>query len=497
MNYNIEKNLLKTIVLSFITLMSAVVVAISIFYIKNTQDNFEKQMKKYVEDYYEETKEELKRKINLIIDILEHNDKKLNLSPIELKKLNIDFLNNLTFEQNKSNYIFIYELLNPNGGDNFARMLVNPNRPDLQNKLISTNEIDTYGKKFRENFLNDINQKGESFTQYSYKKPNSNEAKYKLSYFKYYQKYNWIISVGVYIDDIEKEITAQRNELQKSIKKQIIQNILLFTLFLIIAILLSITISNKIYKILKAYKEQVEKNEEELKILNKSLEEMMSNIAHQWRQPLAEISSNLMFIKLKYDTNQLDKITMERKIKEANNVLEYMSNTIDDFRGFFSDNKEKEELYLKELIKSVISINSTIFNINNIKIKVDIDKNIKINTYSNEYQQVILNILKNAKDILIEKNIQKPFISINAIENQDGISLFIEDNGEGITTKPINKIFEAYFSTKNQNKGTGIGLYMSKMIVEKSLEGKLSVENSKFGAKFTIFLPKESLKKPL
>ncbi|MDX4071695.1 cache domain-containing protein [Aliarcobacter skirrowii] len=490
MNNNIEKNLLKTIILSFIATISALVFAISAFYVKNTQDNFELDMQKYVNVYYNDVKDMLKNKINIVIDILEHNEKVLNLRKDELKKFNANFLNNITFEKNKSNYIFVYEVVNFDGGDNFAIMLVNPNRPDLAGSLISTNEIDTHGKKFREEFLENIKKYGESFTKYSYKKPDSNEAQYKLSYFKYYEKLNWIIAVGVYIDDIEKELIKQRNELENKIEKQIFQNVLLFIMFLMIAILFSITISNKIYNILKIYKEKVIENEKELKLLNKSLEEMMSNIAHQWRQPLSELSSILMLIKLKYDKNSLDKETMQKKSKEANMVLEYMSNTIDDFRGFFSTTKEKEEFFLNELLNNVISINSNVLKMNNIDIKIDINKDIKLNSFLNEYQQVILNILKNSKDALIERDIKNPTIKIEAFEDEKSVTLTIEDNGGGIDVKPLNKIFEAYFSTKNQNKGTGIGLYMSKMIVEKSLKGEIRVENIYKGVRFSITIAK-------
>jgi signal transduction histidine kinase len=367
-------------------------------------------------------------------------------------------------------------------------MLVNPNRPDLFGKYISTNEEDGDGKKFREEFLENIKKYGESYTKYSYKKPDSKELKYKLSYFKYYPNFNWIIAAGVYIDDIENELKIKKDELKEEIRKQILQNIILFLIFLIIAIFTLALISNKIYKILKNYKQKVVENEKELKILNKSLEEMISNIAHQWRQPLTELSSILMFIKLKFDTKTLDTKIMENKIEDATQVLEYMSHTIDDFRGFFSPTKEKERFYLYELIENILLISSNMFKNNNIEIVCDIDKNLILNNYLNELQQVVLNILKNAKDALVENNIKDPYIKIEAKLDEKNIYLSITDNAGGITTEPINKIFEAYFTTKDQSKGMGIGLYMSKMILEKSMKGKLFVENLEDKARFTIKL---------
>ncbi|WP_198304405.1 cache domain-containing protein [Arcobacter vandammei] len=491
MNYNIEKNLLKTIMISFLTIMTTMILAISFFYLKNTHDNFDKNTKAYENEYYQEKKDILKMKVTMVSDILDYIFSNSLLNKEDQKKYAIELLSNLTFEQNKSNYIFVYEVVNFEGGDNFAKMLVNPNRPDLIGQFISTNEVDMNGIKFREEFLENIKKYGESYTSYSYKKPDSKDFIYKLSYFKLYPKYNWIIAVGVYTDDIENELNLRKTEQKYEIKNQIFQNVILFLLFLTIAILISIAISNEIYKILKKYRQQVNENEKELKVLNKSLEEMMSNIAHQWRQPLAEISSILMLIKLKFDTEKLDSALMEQKTKEANMVLEYMSNTIDDFRGFFSTNKEKEQFNLNEFINNVVLINSTILKTNNIKVDINIDKNIFIKTIINEYQQVILNILTNAKDALVEKKIENPYIKIYAKETLESVSLFIEDNAKGISIKPINKIFDAYFTTKSYSNGTGIGLYMSKMIVEKNMKGKLKVENKNEGAIFTIALLKD------
>lgn len=486
LNNKIEKNLLKTIIFTFIAISSSMILAISFFYVENTKDNFQRQMSKYKDDYYLEIKDTLKMKLRMITDILDYNTKNLNLSKEEIKNYTIDFLSSLTFDQNSSNYIFVYEVKNWEGGDDFAKMVVNPNRPDLFGKDISTNEEDGNGKKFREEFLKNIKEDGYSYTTYSYKKPDSKELQYKLSYFEYYPTFNWIVAAGVYIDDIENELKLKKEEIEKEIKKQILQNIVLFLLFLIIAIFALALLSNALYKILKNYKQKVKENEKELKVLNKSLEEMISNIAHQWRQPLSEISSILMLIKLKYDTKTLEPKVMDKKIDEANNVLEYMSKTIDDFKGFFSTNKEKEEFYLNTLIEDVVNINRNILELNNIKIDINIDENLKIYNFLNEYQQVVLNILKNSKDVLIERKIKNPLIKIYSKKDDKTISLFIEDNGNGINVEPINKIFDAYFSTKKDSHGTGIGLYMSKMIVEKSLKGNIKVKNSDFGAVFEI-----------
>jgi C4-dicarboxylate-specific signal transduction histidine kinase len=141
-------------------------------------------------------------------------------------------------------------------------------------------------------------------------------------------------------------------------------------------------------------------------------------------------------------------------------------------------------------------ISSTLLNYN-IKIEIKIDEKIKIKTYLNEYKQVLLNILNNAKDILIEKNIEKPLIKISAYEEDNYVVLYIEDNGGGVIVEPKGKIFEPYFTTKEDSNGTGIGLYMSKIIVDKNMKGKLRVRNTKCGAKFAIFIPKDGFDKEI
>ncbi len=504
--------------------MTSMVAAMSYFYVSNTYDDFELQMEKYKDEYYSDKKKTLKKEINTVIDILNYNIAKSNLSDEELKIDAIRLLNNITFEENKSNYFFVYEIKNMEGGDDFAKLVVNPNRPDLVGTSISTNYEDSDGKKFREDFLRDIRYKGESFTKYTYNKPHEKEAKQKLSYFKYYKKWNWVISVGIYTDDMESEIAIKAKELKKKIKNQVVQNVVLFIMFLSIAILISIAISQKIDKVLKNYESKVLSNAKELEELNQSLEEkvrneieknrekeqllvqkskfialgeMISNIAHQWRQPLSELSSILMNIKFKYSINTLDEKTMEEKSKEADKVLEFMSQTIDDFRNFFMPKKEEEEFYLYKAIDSVINIiSSTLVNYH-IKLELNVDKKIVLKTYLNEYQQVLLNIINNAKDVLIEKQIRNPKIRISAYEEDDYVVLYIEDNGGGIFVEPKGKIFEPYFTTKEHSNGTGIGLYMSKIIVDKNMRGKLRVRNTKDGAKFAIFVPKNNFVKEI
>ena len=520
MNLITEKNLPKMIIYIFTIIVSSMIFMISYFYIDNTYKDFDVQMEKFVKEYYKDKRKTLKKEIDTIFDILNYNIISKDVKNKEFKNEAIRLLNNITFEEKKSNYFFVYEIKNIDGGDDFARLLVNPNRPDLVGTLISTAYKDAQGKKFREEFLTNIRKTGESYTEYAYKKPNESDAKLKLSYFKYHKKLNWVIAVGVYIDDIEDEIQSKRKNLEWNIQRQIRHNIVLFLLFLTIAIVVSIFISQQIDTVLKNYQrkvsedaklleelnstlqirvqEEIEKNREKEQLLVEksrfiALGEMISNIAHQWRQPLSELSSILMNIKFKHSLGALDTETMQKKSHEADKVLEYMSHTIDDFRNFFMPKKEKEVFSLHNIMNSVMTIISSTLENNNIDITIIIDKKITVNTYLNEYQQVVLNIMTNAKDVLLDNNIKDAFIKIIAYEENDSIVLSIEDNGGGITTKPKNKIFEPYFTTKSHADGTGIGLYMSKIIIDKNMNGKLKVRNTRIGAKFLIYIPKYNI----
>ncbi len=512
-----ENNISKITIYVFIIIMTTMIFMISYFYVKNTYEDFELQMEKFEQEHYQRQKISLKKEINTVIDVIKYNATKSDESENELKADTIRLLNNISFEKDRSNYIFVYEIYDINGGDDFAKLLVNPNRPDLIGRYLSTNYKDADGKKFREEFMLGIRLKGESYTRYVYKKAYTNEAKQKLSYFKYFPRWQWVIAIGVYVDDIEEDLAQRRELFQKRVQNQVVQNILLFLLFLTIAIFISILVSQKIDEVLKNYQKRVKSKSVALKELNETLEkrveeeleknreheqllvqksrfialgEMISNIAHQWRQPLSELSSILMNIKFMYKIGKLDDEIMHKKSKEAEIVLDYMSNTIDDFRNFFIPKKEKERFNLRSDMDSIMTLISSTLSNNHINITFCIDEKIYLNTYKNEFGQVILNIIKNAKDVLLENKIENPWIKVYTEESEKYIKILIEDNGGGIEVKPRSKIFEPYFTTKNESNGTGIGLYMSKIIVDKNMNGKLRVKEGEFGAKFEILIPK-------
>ncbi len=214
--------------------------------------------------------------------------------------------------------------------------------------------------------------------------------------------------------------------------------------------------------------------------------EMIGNIAHQWRQPLNALGLVLQNIHFTYQMDDLTDEFMEQSVEKGKNLTSNMSKTIDDFRDFFKPNKLKENFNVCQTIENTIDLIEASYKNSNIELQVDLDENIELQGYPSEFSQVVLNIISNAKDALIEHRADDRVIKIVSFSKDGQAIITIEDNAGGIPEDIINKIFDPYFSTKEEGKGTGIGLYMSKTIVETNMGGKLSVENADNGAVFTV-----------
>ena len=222
--------------------------------------------------------------------------------------------------------------------------------------------------------------------------------------------------------------------------------------------------------------------------------EMIGAIAHQWRQPLGALSATAMNLEMKIELEAFDLDTKEGQkeqntyfLKELEKIGEFIQNqttTIDDFRDFYKPNKRPEKVLLEDIVKDSLEIVQPSLNEMNITIEKEYKPLEKINVYRNELIQVILNIIKNSEDKFLENSVEKPVLSIIVEEN----TISICDNGNGIPDNIIEHIFEPYFSTKDEKNGTGLGLYMSKIIVEEHHHGKLKALNKDDGVCFIIEL---------
>ena len=220
-----------------------------------------------------------------------------------------------------------------------------------------------------------------------------------------------------------------------------------------------------------------------------SMGEMIGNIAHQWRQPLNELGITLYQMKKIFSNNGKEDEFLE-SYNHSKNVIQKMSHTIEDFRNFFSPNKVKKVFALKEAIDEILRLMQGSIQRHNLHVEVECEKSLSINGYVNEFTQVILNLINNSKDAFNQREIKNREINIAIQENEKkDIIITYSDNAKGIDENIIDKIFDPYFTTKHSSQGTGLGLYLSEMIIKKSMQGNIKVYNNGQGATFEITIP--------
>jgi signal transduction histidine kinase len=349
--------------------------------------------------------------------------------------------------------------------------------------------------------------KGDFFSYSSTVNPNNKlNSTDKISYLMYFKDWDWVIGSGFYLDALHKDIEERKAVLEKStqnaIKEIIYLSILITIIFIIISSFLSKIISNKFVKYKNDIQKEIKNKIEKEKLLVQqskmaTMGEMIANIAHQWKQPLSIISaSNGM---LKFQKELKDEID-DSQIDEATEAIEVavknLSNTIDDFRNFFNPNKISEYFNIRAAFEKTFKLINTHLKAYDIHIVTDIE-NVEIKSLQNELLQILINVLKNAKDELVhKKDLKDKLILIKAFKENDTLIISIKDNAGGIPKEVINHIFNPYFTTKGDRDGTGIGLYMSKQIIQ-SLKGNIIAKNCEYtfegqkykGAEFKIELP--------
>jgi C4-dicarboxylate-specific signal transduction histidine kinase len=217
-----------------------------------------------------------------------------------------------------------------------------------------------------------------------------------------------------------------------------------------------------------------------------SMGEMISMIAHQWRQPLNALAMTLNDMTFKVLFGRCTSENVLGSLDRASGYIRHMSDTIEDFKNFFKIDKKSTWTSFKKMVEDVNAIVAPSLEKHRIRLDFHLEPSQTFHTYENELKQVILNLLKNAEDILVEREVSNPVITLTSFSSNGFYGLRVEDNGGGIDPAIKERIFEPYFSTKEQKNGTGIGLYMSKIIVEDHCQGRLFVENGKAGAIFTI-----------
>ena len=333
----------------------------------------------------------------------------------------------------------------------------------------------------------------------------------------YFEPFDIYIINGFSLKSIRSSVALKRADLEERIRNEFKSMFIVSIIAIIITALLSLLFSRRINTIFQAYQERVKNRENALNELNENLEQrvhsaliehrkkdkmliqqskmaamgdMISMIAHQWRQPLNQLSYVFMNIDGAYEYKELTPEYMEEKVKEGNDLLEFMSHTIDDFRNFFQPDKEREEVSISEVCQKSINLVQKTLESHNIKISTELNTKTTQSLYRNELMQVLLNIINNAKDVINSNDIKEGEIRIKTYEEHLHLYIEVCDNAGGVKNEIQEKIFEPYFTTKDTSSGTGLGLYMSQTIIQTHFKGNLSISNKNEGACFLIKLPK-------
>ena len=304
--------------------------------------------------------------------------------------------------------------------------------------------------------------------------------------------------------DLSLAINEKRNT-DRIFNTIIIFSIISIFIVFLFSVILSLFIIGNFKKLHNSLEQKVKEKTKELQNLNNSLEkkiskevlqnrkkdiimfqqarfaslgEMLNNIAHQWRQPLGSITMIIQSFQTKMSLGKLTPEFIDDKVNDALLLANNMSTTLDDFKNFFSPNKIKSKFSIKSCIEHSIELSKYLLIQENIEVKLTIRKDVKINSYYNELSHVFLNIISNSKDALcsnVDKNDRIIKIIVNKFKNHLVVNIL--DNGGGIPQDILPKIFEPYYTTKYKSAGTGIGLYMSKQIIEKHMNGEIFCKN--------------------
>lgn len=393
---------------------------------------------------------------------------------------------------NKNNYLFIVKY-DGTYLSHVKKEYIDKNRLEL---------VDKNGFKITQEIINTA-KSGDGFIRYiGTIMPQTGLPALKTTYVKGFEEWQWALAAGFYDQQLQETIALKQEELSFK-NKEYVKNIFILSLILTFVLIL---VSLYISQLLKSYffqyntmiLKQMKENKEKDKLLYQqskmaSMGEMISNIAHQWRQPLSMITSLASGVKLQ---KMVHISTQESELKALDDIMksaQYLSSTIDDFRDFFKPDKEKSIVKLNDIFEKIFKLLSFKHRNSDIRIIKNLE-DIKLKTFENELIQVFINIMNNAKDAL--QTCEEKLLFIDAYENNQKIIIEIKDNAGGISKENINRIFEPYFTTKHKSQGTGIGLYMVKEILTRHMNGHIEVENvcynyqgqKQVGAKFTITL---------
>lgn len=244
---------------------------------------------------------------------------------------------------------------------------------------------------------------------------------------------------------------------------------------------------------IESYSDEIIQKDRQMvsKLRQAQMGELLSMIAHQWKQPLSSIGTISANIQLLIELDRFSSDEAVDLLKKIDVHTAYLASTVNDFRNLYKPNKRPKLVNLGELCEKALDLVSATLKRNGITVNTNSQVTRSTFTYPEEILQALLAILKNANDILMDRKVTNPIISIECQQYNDGFEIIVCDNGGGIESESFEKIFDLYFSTKDEKNGTGLGLYMAKMLTEEHCKGELTATNGAFGACFNIFIPRK------
>lgn len=386
----------------------------------------------------------------------------------------------------------------------------------INNDLVGKNIVDMQGIDGKA-VLGKIQQAARNkggFIQYRWYKQNAHQQSDKISYVVSIPEWNWVILAGSFLDDLHIHVDSRKKQLEVQLEQQLHFTIVILLITVAMSVALSLFFSHWLKSLFDQYRFDIEERNRRLNELNATLEnrvfdelrknrekdhlliqqsrsaamgDMIHNIAHQWRQPLNALALVIANIRDAWEYGELDLQILKQEDTKAQQLIQRMSRTIDDFRNFFRPDKKEQIFIVNDCVHDSLSLIEASLQHHQIKVDIQIEEGLNLLGHSNEYAQVLLNILANAKDALLEKNPTPKSIKIRGRHYNGQVVVEISDNAGGIADEILPRIFDPYFSTKEN--GSGIGLYMSRMIIEQSMKGNIAVNNNVAGAVFCVSCP--------
>jgi signal transduction histidine kinase/ABC-type uncharacterized transport system substrate-binding protein len=474
------------VILSPIITLAIILMFIS-FAEKSNKSVVEMEKAHYLETMKELTKREVERYIQIVQKRLKDSKEAKEPDNEESIKQNLLKLAS-AFRYGKNGYLSI--------GSMDGVGLYHPD-----SSIVGASFFDGEHERAKEVFLqykDQIDRSGGGFVEYEWENPSTNELEEKLTYVSYIPETNWYVASGVYEDDFE-HFVGERIEATEELEKQrMFYLIAISSVIVLLSIIISLLLSHILKKVFENYKKsiqkEIEKNKKQAILIEQQskmaeLGMMMGAILHQWKQPLNVLTM------LGYNIEEhLEEKGEEgnESIKRAQKILNaqivFMNETVENFRKFSSPSAAKSDFLICQVVEKVKKMFRSQFEKKGIEINLDECSDFKVYGVEGEMMQVVLNILTNARDALVSNNIENKKIVVTSHILEDRNVLKFRDNAGGIKEELLQKIFEPHFSTKGE-KGSGIGLYICKKIIEEKYHGSISVVNTADGAEFTLEFP--------